>query len=231
MKNGNGEKIVRPFEQWRESQVIKTFGLTRAENLSALDAWLDVEGQIPPQRQTELEALRKILSLRALTWNEAELLSGFINPLLYAISFRNLAREIEEFSQRRLELLTEKCEAEGVVDWFVARGDDEPESPYFFLHEYKRFKQGKTDPRGQLLIAMLAAQKLNDDNSPVYGAWIVGGDWRFVLLDGDKYAESKAYDATDVVELTKIWLILNKTKQIIYDRVDTLIAIENAEKQ
>ena len=30
----------------------------------------------------------------------------------------------------------------------------------------------------------------------------------------------------DKEELTKIWLILNKTKQIIYDRVDKLIEAE-----
>lgn len=227
MKNGNGKRIFKSFEKWHEIEVAKAFGLTRLEQPDALRAWLHVEGEIPPEFQKELESLRKLLSVRALSWNETELLVGFIAPFLHTISFRNLAKELEEFSQRRLELTTDEYGANGVVDWMLARGAFEPQKPYFFLHEYKRFKQRDSDPRGQLLIAMLAAQRTNNDGNPVYGAWIAGVDWRFVLLESDQYSESKAYDATDREELAKIWLILNKTKYIIYDRVDKLIQLEN----
>jgi hypothetical protein len=51
----------------------------------------------------------------------------------------------------------------------LASGSYEPESPYFFIHEYKRMKQSEADPLGQLLIAMIAARTINADEKPIYG--------------------------------------------------------------
>lgn len=73
---------------------------------------------------------------------------------------------------------------------------------------------------GQLLIAMLAAQRANNDGLPIYGAWVAGADWRFVWLEANAYSKSFSYDATNPKALTEIWFILNKTKQMIYKRVE-----------
>ncbi len=48
----------------------------------------------------------------------------------------------------------------------------------------------------------------------IYGAYIIGRHWYFVLLDGRVYAESLAYDATKD-EIIAIVGILRQTKDII----------------
>jgi hypothetical protein len=123
------------------------------------------------------------------------------------------------FHERPLKAKVKDYSVSGIVDGMVAYGDTEPSHPYFFLHEYKRMKQSEADPLGQLLIAMIAARELNQDGKPIYGCYIIGSYWRFVLLDGDTYAQTQGYDASDPGELRTIWLILDKTKQIIIQRI------------
>lgn len=65
-----------------------------------------------------------------------------------------------------------------------------------------------------LLVTMLAAQKLNHDGKPVYGCYVMGRLWFFVVLQGGDYAGSLAYDATKD-EIKDIFSILKKTKAII----------------
>lgn len=229
MSNGNGKKIVKSFERWLSRDVSDEFGVVRDLDSKNLRDWLDVSGKIAEKHVESIERLRKDLLLHVASWNEQELFGRFISLLLGTIIFSDYDKRIEEFAGRTLILPHEKYEIKGNVDWMTARGFAEPQTPYFFLHEYKRLRKVETDPLGQLLIAMVTAQKHNADGFPVYGAWILGKSWQFVLLDGNVYSESKTYDASDVEDITKIWLILNKTKQIIYDRVDKLIAIEKAE--
>jgi len=65
-----------------------------------------------------------------------------------------------------------------------------------------------------LSIEMVAAQRANPYTHPIYGSYIIGSHWYFVLLDGLVYAESLAYDATKD-EIMAIVGILRQTKDII----------------
>ena len=69
----------------------------------------------------------------------------------------------------------------------TATGKRVPKHPYFFIHEYKKELESSSDPLGQLMIAMVAAQHLNQDGNPLYGAYVVGRSWNFVILDGKEY--------------------------------------------
>lgn len=231
MKNGNETGSGKSFEKWRSQEIERGFGLKKKDALPALREWLTVSGEIPAVWQNFLEELRQALFLNGGAWNETELLGRFIHPFLRTLNFANPQKQIEEYSARSLILFDERFPAKGNVDWFVARGAaDEPQNPYLFLHEYKRLQSASADPLGQLLIAMLAAQRLNNDKLSVYGAWVMGDNWKFVLLDDKIYSESRTYDAADKDGLTQIWLILNKTKQIIYDRVDAIIVAEKTNR-
>ena len=86
-----------------------------------------------------------------------------------------------------------------------------PEKPYFFLHEYKQEKKGSNDPLGQLLVEMLAAKTLNADNLPMYGCYVIGRFWFFVILLENKYAVSNAYNGSDN-NIFKIFSILRAMK-------------------
>ncbi|MFY8001649.1 MAG: hypothetical protein ACOVSW_23860 [Candidatus Kapaibacteriota bacterium] len=43
---------------------------------------------------------------------------------------------------------------------------------------------------------MLAARELNAITEPMYGCYVVGREWFFVVIDGDEYSTSDAYIAT-----------------------------------
>ena len=94
-----------------------------------------------------------------------------------------------------------------------------PQKPYFFLQEFKQ-KQlwGKTDPQGQMLAAMLAAQHLNNDGKPIFGSWLTGSIWIFTILEGKNYYFSNAFDATNKEDLLQIVFILRKLKELILNR-------------
>jgi hypothetical protein len=87
--------------------------------------------------------------------------------------------------------------------------------PYFFIHEYKQeSKRGSTDPKGQLLSEMLVAQVRNEGKMPVYGCYVLGRSWFFVILNGKEYAVSNAYNASDD-DIYTVIAILRKVKEYI----------------
>ena len=217
------KKWYDSFTEWRTAAVEQVFGLQRSENLPALEKWLlNPAEQYPCPPTIDLETWRKNLIRFHFSWNEYELMAGFIGPVLASISF--VGQHYAIFHQRELALDYEGQHTEGKVDGLVALGAFDPEMPFFFIHEYKRSQGFDADPEGQLLIAMVAAQHLNNDGQPMYGCYIVGTYWRFVLLEGKQYAVSQGYDATDPTELRIIWRILHHTKLIIEERVAAILA-------
>jgi hypothetical protein len=97
----------------------------------------------------------------------------------------------------------------------VATGKENPRQPFFFVHEYKQEKRRETDPKGQLLATMLAAQKNNKGKEfPILGSYVIGRFWFFVVLDGNNYARSLAFDASRDA-LYDIFSLLQFAKQNI----------------
>jgi hypothetical protein len=72
-----------------------------------------------------------------------------------------------------------------------------------------------SDPLGQLLVAMVVAQLHNDNDMPIYGCYVVGRLWFFVMLQNKEYSVSLAYDATKTDELNEIFAILSEVKFVI----------------
>ena len=73
------------------------------------------------------------------------------------------------------------------------------------------------------LAAMLVGQELNRQESvelPLYGCYIVGGLWRFMVLEGTKYAISKSFDSTDIEDSYQILRILFQLKIYCMDRTE-----------
>ena len=91
--------------------------------------------------------------------------------------------------------------------------------PYFCLYENKRQSGQNLDPRGQALIAMLVAQRLNDNQNrnadrPIFGSYIIGRNWYFMALIGNEYAISKDYSCVDD-EIFDIFRILKSLRMQI----------------
>jgi hypothetical protein len=98
----------------------------------------------------------------------------------------------------------------------VASGWRAPEIPYFCLQEYKKEKDPNGDPAGQCLAAMLVAQELNQHQHPVYGCYVLGRNWFFMLLKEKEYAISNAYPST-LEEVFDIFRILKALKFKVFD--------------
>jgi hypothetical protein len=211
------QKNFHTFEQWTSFDVMKKIGVRETLVSINLQSWITRGNDIPQEIEKLIENYGLRLRNYYQFWNEQELFGKFIAPFLLTVGMEG--ENYNLFHERPLKAKVKEYTVSGIVDGMVASGETEPSRPYFFLHEYKRMKQSEADPLGQLLIAMLAARELNQDNRPLYGCYIIGRYWTFVLLDGDTYAQTQGYDATDKEELRTIWLILDKTKQIIIQRV------------
>jgi hypothetical protein len=111
----------------------------------------------------------------------------------------------------------------GRVELLVAMGEQRPRQPFFFLHEYKpQYKSTPNDPVGQLLITMVATQELNETPRTLYGVYVVGKLWQFVVLEGKNYAVSMSYDTSKISDLFKIFSILKRCKIYIEAAIEKM---------
>ncbi|CAK0746119.1 conserved hypothetical protein [Gammaproteobacteria bacterium] len=141
-----------------------------------------------------------------LSYSEDELKMKFLAPLLNTVHFNK--NGIRDWYQRSLKAIINQVIITGHVDFMVAKGVKEPESPYFFIQEFKR-SRFVIDPEDQLLAEMLVAMKLNHHNL-MHGAYIIGQEWRFVILcevglQTYEYYVSLIFDALNIVDLQRIY--------------------------
>lgn len=205
------------FEQWYDEDVEEAFGIQKlkVQEHQKLQEWLQSEENI--LLDSRIKKLQDLLYENVDTWNEEELKMLFISPLLSEIDFNNYPH-YKVFLERKAEIKTETVEAQGKIEWMVAQGRHRPKQPFFFLHEYKREGGTKYNPLGQLLMAMVYAQQQNQEQDfPIYGIYIVGRNWFFVVLGGKEYAVSRAYDATQDNDLEHVISTLNKVKTYIHE--------------
>ncbi len=105
-------------------------------------------------------------------------------------------------------------------DFMLAKGYlDLHKNPYFHFQEYKPNKKPTGDPMGQLLEAFLIGQAKNEKPIPLYGVEIIGGYWRFTIIEGKEYCISKSFSATEKDDLLEIIAILRKFRHILFTRL------------
>ncbi len=200
---------MKSFEKWETEEVEQTFAIKFLRNLPLMNDWIAFSQNLTSSEQEKSEELRLFLSEFADFWNEEDMKAFFIFPIVQMINFYALDK-YRTFMEATLEVdLTDAqnnpCTLRGRVEMVVATGKQRPQTPFFFLNEYKAQRKVVTDPKGQLLIAMLAAQaKNNGKNLPIYGMYNIGQLWFFVVLVGKEYTTSKAFDATDQDDLKQI---------------------------
>ena len=61
---------------------------------------------------------------------------------------------------------------------------------------------------------MVAAQKLNQDDKPIYGIYVNGRNWFIVILDNNVYSVSNPYVATDV-DIFDLFAVLLHIKDLM----------------
>jgi hypothetical protein len=210
---------MKTFEQWDIDDVERTFGIRRTDALSALEQWMTAKQDITEQERASVLHLQANILHKIDSWNEDELKFKFIAPFVSIVGYDT--DRFNSFTQRTISATVKGIKLSGRVDFVVAVGKSKPIQPFFFLHEYKRTRGRDNDPLAQLLVEMLAARELNDHSHPLYGCYVQGRNWFFVVLDGQEYAESIAFDATKAEVFTML-CVLKEAKAIIGRILDIL---------
>ena len=189
--------------------------MKEVETLPELVAWLAFEHTCDEYETRYLNRVQKVLKLGIAGWNEVEVENKTITPIIELTEIDS--REVGYFMERPISHTIGNYELSGVVDGLIASGFRSPKLPFFCLSEFKK-EMSESQPNGQALIAMLVTQELNADGFPVYGCYITGRHWYFIVLKGAKYAISKSYSADDdgIFDIFRIMLGL---KHLIHQRL------------
>ena len=196
--------------------ILGAFSLTRSiEPCSALEVLMQKKVTLPVHKAQFLEEKRYLLAVEGEFWNEEELKMQFLAHLFDVVQM-NVPSKIKTFYERPMTATIGQHKLFVLCDMFLAKpyGINTPQTPYFFLQEFKKAKKAE-DAEGQMLIAMLIAQHQNKNGKPVYGCWLQGKNWVFTALHGQHYCVSRQYDATDKVGLSEIVNLLNGLKDNI----------------
>ncbi len=201
--------------------LLDEFGVEVVDQNDALDFWLDYKLELSQEQASLLESCRINFIKQGDEWNEEELKLKFLGFLFY-IAEVELDKKIQTFFERPMSSEINNISISVITDCMIAtpKGKGVPKAPYFFLQEFKKQKGDKHDPEGQMFAAMLVAQQFNNDHLPIYGAWLVGNQWRFTVLDEKKYAFSRYYDASDNEDLYKIVGAIRHLKSLILARIE-----------
>jgi len=192
--------------------VEEKFNIREVDEIQLLTEWLSAKPDNEFEYKKLLSKYSYDLSKKAIIWNEDELKMFFIGPL---IELADMATpHFQPFTQRMIGMNYNGEDISGRVDFMIATGRRLPKAPYFCIHEYKQEPDKDGEPIGQALIAMVTAQYLNETKFPILGAYVIGRFWFFMVLDGDKYAKSIAFDAT-TEDIFLIFAILQKSKEIM----------------
>jgi hypothetical protein len=211
--------MKKSFKYWKREDLYREIGLSVQPNMAILSNWLSTTEAVDATEAIFLDKLCRKAEPFIDGWNEAELQIKFIAKVLDLVDFDLPDYRCNSFSERYISASVQHLTLYGFADWMVAEGETEPTHPYFFMHEYKPEGEKQIDGRGQLLAVMLATQALNKDNYPIYGCFVHGRMWFFVVLKDLKYEISRAYIATQLNDLQEIVKILKQQKKMILERI------------
>lgn len=215
--------MKKNFTNWNKNELRTLLGLRQADTCNYLDDWISlrIEQVLSGFESTYFEWLFNHKVPYIDNWNEAELRDQFISNITSIIDYNSSKALIGVFAERSLSAVINEITISGKIDWMVAKGEDAPMQPFFFIHEYKQEDGNQAvSGRAQLYAIMRVAQELNDDPSlPIYGCYVLGRFWFFTTLVGNHYCITNAYNSTIWEGLLDIVKILKVQKELILQRV------------
>ncbi len=187
--------IQSNFKDWTLEKIDESFGVKQVFNTTLLDNLMNYNKEVTEFEKQYIKNLQAHFILGGDDWNEVELENKLISPL---IMFSSKPTELfSYFLERDLMTDLEGYQLSGRVDGMIASGFRSPKKPYFCLNEYKKGTDPNGDPRGQALIAMLVAQKLNENKFPIYGCYVISRNWYFMVLQEKEYAISNDFSCVN----------------------------------
>jgi transcriptional antiterminator len=181
-----------------------------------LDNWLNATYPLEDFQLRAIEKLSKNYQREGDAWNEEELKVRFIALVIEIVNIDEEGK-IKLFLERNISAEVGDYQISVNVDLMFAGqiGRNTPSHPYFFLQELKKGKKSTNDPEGQMLAAMIASQKINNDNKPIYGAYQVGRNWIFSILSGKEYHISRQFDVSNQDDLKSSIFNLKRIKDLV----------------
>jgi hypothetical protein len=155
-------------------------------------------------------------------YKEEDLKVHFLSHLFGKVNFTSYENNFRDFYNERLIYQTDKFIFNGETDFVLSKGLFKSEKPYFFIQEFKQGKVRK-DPEPQLLAELISAIELNNEKS-MKGAFIVGENWNFVILEKlakhkYQYYVSQTFNCTKIEDLKAIYRNLLFIKNEIIEMV------------
>jgi len=196
--------------------IAETFKLERVGKCDHLEKWLNNTIDLNTDEEKLLGSVFEEMLSSSSYLNEEEIKIRLIAPL-FQIAKIDDENKIRVFYERALSAQINDFQLSVVCDCMVASSTifKTPTHPYFFLQEFKKEKGEKRDPEAQMLVAMLAAQKNNNDSKPVFGGFLIGSVWRLATLNNKEYCTSRPYYATNKADLLNIISALRFLKLMV----------------
>ncbi len=205
---------------WTLALLEETFGLQKlsaTEDMPLLTEWLASEGELSDNENITLNELRLLIIDNVDDWDEEDLKMNVIVFILKMANYVQHKGKYRVFFDKFISATIDHHTLSSRPDMMLAKGvRNEVRTPYFCFHEclppyspqFGGNKGGDKDPRGQLLQDMLIAQTVNGSDMPIYGCYVTGRHWYFVVLIGSKYKISRSYDTSLLAELEQVVFIL-----------------------
>lgn len=192
----------------------EVFDIEKKYDREIFNDWFDEKYSFSKEDDVYLQKLRDKNIRHINNYTELELISKFVAPILNRIDFEIEEKNIRDWYETPLKYESEEYSFSGRCDFVVAKGYDQPITPYFFIQEFKQ--TSSSFPEYQLLAEMIVAIKINNSVF-IKGAYIIGSLWSFVIVEEIKkdhyfYYTSKKYDAMEMEDLKQIYQNLQKVK-------------------
>jgi hypothetical protein len=199
-------------------EIAQVFNIKQNLQCTHLDQWLSANYDFNEIEQSILKNTFERVVVAGNYWNEEELRIRVIGSLFYVADIEQ-SSDICLFYERALSATMNNHLLSVVCDCLVASSIfNAPVHPYFFLQELKKAKGEKKDPEAQMLVAMLIAQHLNNDDKPIYGGYLIGTNCWFSTLIGNQYCLSRQFSLSQKDDFQHVASILRKLKELILNR-------------
>lgn len=224
-----------PFSQWTRQMLYKYFGIREKDQCQYLEKWLNAKDELSDFEKQSLQFFGYRAKKAIYDWKEADLRDNFVAPIVSLADFHSKELVFTSFSEATLQAEYKNIVLKGNIEWMAAMGINQPNTPFFFIHEYKsEAPKGHSDGRGQLLAMMLAAQVLNehplakfqpfpgieiDKEMPIYGSYVIGVNWYFLVLKKHEFCMSEPLNVRKEKELIQIFQMLKAQKRMIVERI------------
>ncbi len=149
--------------------------------------WFSHKHELSEDDNVFLQTLIDDNELYLQSFNEEQLKASFILPVLFRVKF--IFDDIRDWYEYSISAKINNVTLKGKPDFMLAKGDELPERPYFFIQEFKPHSR-PASAKDQLLAEMLVAMKINKKNK-IQGCYITGQHWFFLILEK---LENKSYE-------------------------------------